>query len=251
MEIKDTKIKNIIKCTAKAAITIEATISLTLFMFVVVFLAGFITAVDKQLSIQIKTNRLAENMAKQMFYIKQVDEITDYSEKLKEYKDKFKENISEMKDTLPESNLIKDDYIDMVYTYDYKLPVLSKTITITQRAKVKDWTGTDMTKDYELVYITKYGNVYHSTKECSHLILYITGTEYGKVGEARNEQGEKYTPCEFCGNKKISDTTTVFITADGNRYHTNLQCSGITRNIIEIDIKEVDNRKPCSSCNGG
>ena len=47
MEIKDTKIKNIIKCTAKAAITIEATISLTLFMFVVVFLAGFITAVDK------------------------------------------------------------------------------------------------------------------------------------------------------------------------------------------------------------
>ena len=49
MEIKDTKIKNIIKCTAKAAITIEATISLTLFMFVVVFLAGFITAVDKQL----------------------------------------------------------------------------------------------------------------------------------------------------------------------------------------------------------
>ena len=60
MEIKDTKIKNIIKCTAKAAITIEATISLTLFMFVVVFLAGFITAVDKQLSIQIKMNRLAE-----------------------------------------------------------------------------------------------------------------------------------------------------------------------------------------------
>ena len=76
------------------------------------------------------------------------------------------------------------------------------------------------------------------------------GNRVGKVGEARNEQGEKYTPCEFCGNKKISDTTTVFITADGNRYHTNLQCSGITRNIIEIDIKEVDNRKPCSSCNG-
>ena len=111
VETKDTKIKIIIKCTAKAAITIEATISLTLFMFVVVFLAGFITAVDKQLSTQIKMNRLAENMAKQMFYIKQVDEITDYSEKLKEYKDKFKENISEMKDTLPESNLIKDDYI--------------------------------------------------------------------------------------------------------------------------------------------
>ena len=99
METKDTKIKNIIKCTAKAAITIEATISLTLFMFIVVFLAGFITAVDKQLSTQIKMNRLAENMAKQMFYIKQVDEITDYSEKLKEYKDKFKENISEIKVT--------------------------------------------------------------------------------------------------------------------------------------------------------
>lgn len=83
VEIKDTKIKNIIKCTAKAAITIEATISLTLFMFVVVFLAGFITAVDKQLSTQIKMNRLAENMAKQMFYIKQVDEITDYSREIK------------------------------------------------------------------------------------------------------------------------------------------------------------------------
>ena len=40
METKDTKIKIIIKCTAKAAITIEATISLTLFMFVVVFLAA-------------------------------------------------------------------------------------------------------------------------------------------------------------------------------------------------------------------
>ena len=64
MEIKDTKIKNIIKCTAKAAITIEATISLTLFMFVVVFLAGFITAVDKQLSIQIKNEPFGRKYGK-------------------------------------------------------------------------------------------------------------------------------------------------------------------------------------------
>ncbi len=113
MEIKDTKIKNIIKCTAKAAITIEATISLTLFMFVVVFLAGFITAVDKQLSTQIKMNRLAENMAKQMFYIKQVDEITDYSEKLKEI------SISIMGKVQLEilKELIKNRFIHMIISY--------------------------------------------------------------------------------------------------------------------------------------
>lgn len=252
--IKSIYIKKASFLKIKGGVTIEATLSLTVFMFVVTFLAGYITVVDKQLSTQIKMDRLAGKLAKQMFYLKQVNEITDYSEKIKDYKDKYKdkykEEIEEVKKILPESSLIKDGYIDVIYTYDYKLPIWNKNIKITQRAKVKDWTGNNITKQKDLVYITKYGKVYHRSKECSHLILYISKIKYGDVESSRNDYGEKYTSCEFCGNKKLSESAGVFITTDGSRYHTDLQCSGITRNIIEINIKEVGNRKPCSNCGG-
>ena len=41
---------------------------------------------------------------------------------------------------------------------------------------------------------------------------------------------------------------TVFITDQGNRFHYDLNCSGIKRTIYMIRLSEVGNRKQCSRC---
>lgn len=241
-------ISNIKTNTLKGAITIEATISLAVFMIVVLFLASYITVIDKHISTQMKMDNLSRKASKAMFYVEQMDKVSDYSERIKVYKKQYKDEIEEITNGILNFSFVKDGYVDIVNTYNYKMPIWNKNIIITQRMKVKDWTGVDISKSKEEVYITKYGKVYHITKECTHLILHISKIAYGKVDEARNASGGSYSQCEFCGNKKMQNDFYVFITEDGNRYHTELKCSGITRNIIEIDISEVGDRAPCSGC---
>ncbi len=236
--------------TLKGAITIEATISLSIFMMIVLFLGSYITVIDKQLSTQMTIDNIAIKLSKSMFYAEQIDKISDYSEKINEYKKQYEDETGEISNIVINQNFIKDGYVDIVYNYNYKMLVWNKNMLITQRVKVKDWTGVDISKAKENVYITKNGTVYHSTKECSHLIVHISKIAYGQIDEARNDSGGKYSSCEFCGNKKLQKDSYVFITEDGNRYHTELKCSAISRYVIEVDVKEVGERKPCSGCMG-
>ena len=65
-----------------------------------------------------------------------------------------------------------------------------------------------------------------------------------------NDSGHKYKRCSYCVKQKMSNLSNVFITPDGDRYHNSLDCLGLTRNVIEVDIKDVGDKGPCSSCGG-
>ncbi|MFQ9516298.1 MAG: TadE/TadG family type IV pilus assembly protein [Eubacterium sp.] len=146
---------------------------------------------------------------------------------------------------------IEDGIVDLVIRYKMKIPLVNKYLTIYQRGLVKDWTGTDITKTYETVYITENGQVYHKSKNCSHLVIHISKTIMSQVKKLRNSSGGKYYECEYCASKKLLPDTGVFITEDGTRYHSSLQCSGLTRRIMEVDISQIGNKKPCSECGQG
>lgn len=117
---------------------------------------------------------------------------------------------------------------------------------------VKPWNGYDVIQsklreeEEPIVYITEHGTVYHKNRSCSYLTLSIQAAALDTVGEKRNQSGECYYPCEYCGKQGF--ITVVFITSYGNRYHTTVQCRGLKRTIKSVPLSQVSGMDPCQKC---
>ena len=160
------------------------------------------------------------------------------------------------------SFLQEDEMIDLVLTYQIRSPIgvvkLPGSFFI-QRAKVRAWTGrippggdgdgaSGDEDAQEMVYVTKTGTVYHDDPDCTHLRLSIRAVDIGALDLLRNNNGSIYHPCEKCGGRFGS---TVYITEEGNRYHSSLTCSGLKRTVRQISKEEAGSLRPCSKCGKG
>lgn len=156
----------------------------------------------------------------------------------------------------------ENEEVTLTANYHVKIPVLFfniKALPVKQILKARLFIGQDMRNgagstgensnedDDSFVYITENGTVYHKSKNCSHLRLAIKSISYEAVEQARNIGGGKYKCCERCG-KKQGEQGVVFITLDGTRYHTSLQCSGLKRTIQKVRLKEVKDWGCCKRC---
>ena len=150
--------------------------------------------------------------------------------------------------------------IDLVMTYRVKSAVGMVSVPgrfWVQRACVRSWTGRDGSGESAsdegedgstLVYVTEFGSVYHRDLNCRYIRLNIRPASMEDVNAARNNSGEKYRRCEYCGGKSAD---VYYITDDGNRYHTSLDCSALKRMITQVPLSEAETaRRPCSYCGG-
>lgn len=97
------------------------------------------------------------------------------------------------------------------------------------------------------VYVTETGSVYHESMECTHLKLSVRSVDSAVVGALRNNNGAKYYACEKCVSGKTPET--VYITGEGNRYHTAVSCSGLKRTVTQIAMSKAKLKyRPCSRC---
>lgn len=156
------------------------------------------------------------------------------------------------------SFLKEEQMVDLVMTYQVKTVVGGVKIPgvfFLQRGSVRAWTGragSDGTSGNAgqdgtgvKVYVTEFGTVYHRDLQCSHIKLAIRPVSASQVDSLRNTYGAGYDPCEKCGDKAGS---RVYITSDGNKYHSTLECSGLKRTIKEVDLEEVSHMRACSRC---
>ena len=97
------------------------------------------------------------------------------------------------------------------------------------------------------VYGAENGVVYHTEINCTYIRLSISPTSLDQVKNLRNEYGGKYHPCEKCGRHASG---VVFITKDGDRYHSSLECSGLKRTISQVSMEEAGHLRPCPRCSG-
>ena len=115
--------------------------------------------------------------------------------------------------------------------------------------RIKGWNGYQkegmFTPREDIVYITETGIVYHKDYHCTYLDLSIQMAAKTQIQTMRNEVGEKYHACERCG---MSAGNRVYITKQGNRYHSSLGCSGLKRKIYAIPKSEVMGKGACSRC---
>lgn len=148
------------------------------------------------------------------------------------------------------------DYIDLIVSYKMKEPFSYfpqiGTIRIQQRARARKWTGdhgvTQAAPDEEIVYITPTGTVYHRSKTCPYLDRVIRTVSAGAIEGRRNKSGAKYYACKKCA--KSGATGMLYITDYGTRFHTKKTCSELNRDIMEIPLSQVAERKACSKCGG-
>ena len=91
------------------------------------------------------------------------------------------------------------------------------------------------------VYVTDGGEVYHTSRGCTHLLPRITGTSY----EDANRAG--YRPCEYCGG---GTSGTVYITEEGECFHSSRSCSRLRRSVKRVKLSETS-LPACSKCGGG
>ena len=154
------------------------------------------------------------------------------------------------------SILDTDEMIDLVACYRIDTPydfLGIRNFPVTDRIRVRAFTGYDNTRKEkadsnteEMVFITDTGTVYHRSRGCSHLNFNIFTVNLPDIDKNRNNSGAKYYPCEHCAGGISSGM--VYITDDGNRYHSTLSCPDLTRKIKEIPISQVGARSPCKDC---
>lgn len=114
------------------------------------------------------------------------------------------------------------------------------------RAVCRAWIGfRGLEEEESLVYITPDGSVYHLYADCTHLDLSIRQVSFAYAAAAKNLYGERYRECELCGGKVSS---LVYITEEGNCYHSEKTCSGLKRTIVCVPISEVFGRSCCLRC---
>lgn len=154
------------------------------------------------------------------------------------------------------SSIMKEDIIDIVASYRVRpfIKVMGfPDFSMENRYYGRAWTGYDVEwgqggsdKSDPIVFITDTGVVYHVTRNCTYLCPSIEMISIAMKDEIRNENGGKYYACERCGSNGMQ--AILYITSQGNRFHSSLQCSGLKRTIYNVHLSEVEGKAKCSKC---
>lgn len=108
--------------------------------------------------------------------------------------------------------------------------------------------GEEGKKENPIVYITKYGTVYHVNRHCKHLEISVEQVDATIASQRRNAYGEIYKPCEICMKGKMKKW--LYLTEDGNRMHQDRNCSGLKRKVYPVQLNQLSGYRPCMSCAG-
>ena len=155
-----------------------------------------------------------------------------------------------------ESDIITDeDDVDLTLTYQVSprgelLPF--SYMRLSNRFYGRAWTGYDVVSEsveMQVAYVTKYGEVWHATRECSHLKLTVQRISSAGLRNSRNQWGQSYAKCSFCAKGVMPGL--LYITQEGDCYHYKEECLGLTRHVETVSWEARNQYRPCSRCAGG
>lgn len=262
---KDHKERASLCSCQKASLTLEAALVLPPFVLILLSLLYFFVIMDIHMNLQIKLEEGARKIAKEEYLTQDITGYSYFSLKNTLFDKKFEQylNKTAIAGGAEGISLIHSSFfsnrgvIDIVIDYRIKIPLISekwRDFSFVQRCRFKTWIGNSLTQDalenQEVVYITETGSVYHTNRNCTHLNLSIKKCSINDLENLRNENGGIYHICELCGKKAEEEAGTVYITDSGIKWHSELSCSGLKRNIIEISISEIGTRQICRRCKG-
>lgn len=100
----------------------------------------------------------------------------------------------------------------------------------------------------EPVYVAENGVVYHRDPDCVYLKPRVREVDASELDSLRANDGSIYHACEYCHPSKNGK---VYVTPDGNRYHSSPDCSRLLKNVHEETAGEAAKHlRPCPKCGG-
>lgn len=252
----------------RAALTIEAAVVLPMFLLAMIAALQYGNAMETAVKFGTSLTETGKMMAAAAYAERfggDLDEAPEIAVKALSTVYTKQRLLSQAKNTssVKKVNLLlstflqEDDTIDLVLTYQIRSPVGIINLPgsfFLQRARVRAWTGRDTggegdadggEGDGTFVYVTETGSVYHDDPNCTHLKLSIREVDASELDSLRNNSGGKYHKCEKCGGEAAGE---VYITSEGDRYHSSLSCSGLKRTVRQVSKEELGDMKACSRC---
>ena len=162
---------------------------------------------------------------------------------------------------LTKCHLTKDgEWVDLKASYRYRIPFgifPNLTVPFCARSRHRGWIGSDPKREKDgeeaeedrIVYVGRDSTRYHLSPRCHYLNHELKPISRNELESARSGSGSTYRPCDICGKKGSSGT--VYILPNGEKYHTDPDCSSLRSYIREVWLSEVRNLGACSYCGGG
>lgn len=202
-------------CVLKGSLTVEASLIIPFFLMVLLlffsFFSQYASAAELKVSAAAEAKKTAISMGN--FEKPESGDITIYK-----------------------SAKVEDIWIN---------PFNQKKVII-KKAVCRAWVGfTELEVQEAYVYVTPGGSVYHLYGDCTHLDLSVEKTAIANAKTAKNAYGQKYSQCELC---REDFKEMVYITYEGERYHSERECGGLKRTIRQVPLSQVKGRSQCLRC---
>lgn len=151
----------------------------------------------------------------------------------------------------------RDNIVFLRASFLYKVPsgiFQIFPVSVKVEGQARAWKGFQgklygNSEDNEMVYITDWESVYHTSESCTHLNLSVEAVALWHAQNARNQYGERYHACESCIGQGTAHGM-VYITSTGTAYHSNAQCGGIKRSVRMVKKSETEALHACERCGG-
>lgn len=257
------KIKRILLCTStkksKAAVTVEASIVLPLFMFGMLCIVYLLEIMAIQMAIRSGIYEVA--------YRHSTENLNSSSISDSSMKDQLVEFVGEtnlagsiLLDGIEGIDLSKSQVnyatgvVELCVSYQVRLPIprfMDLGLDYQESVRFKRWTGYQSglyLDEGQVVYITENQSVYHTRYNCSHLQLQVEMVAAGTIEDLRNELGGTYGSCGVCDPPPLAEMSHAYITTAGGSYHIGLDCSGLKRTITSVPLEEVIGKGVCQRC---
>lgn len=242
------------------SLTIEAALSMSLFIFAAITLIMPMRLMDSQRKIQAVLESVCEDASQYAYIQLQLGKenqglgIAAYT--LMKINNRIKafdiDNIS-----FSESKILEDgETIDLVIKYGLRLPFpVFRIASLPMKARScrRAWIGRDGGRkgeggiDEEMVYVGRTATRYHRSRTCHYIYNNISSVALDNVGEYRNAEGRKYKSCSRCIGA-VSSGSLVYIMPNGNSYHSSMNCSAISAYVRSVPLSTVEYLGPCSYC---
>lgn len=239
-----------------ASITVEAALVLPIFLFAALSLLYINTLLLYEEEVRWALERTGREVAVEYAVVKKKEILNPvfFQVRMNQYVSGDL-NVSMLRSQFDEET--QEICLAAEYSINAPFPMISgKVFSFDSRMRTRAFTGVESraekdTDGSEIVYVTRTGQVYHSSLSCTYLKLSISQVKYGDLEHLRNESGGKYYPCEGClGKGNLDRLTPVFICNYGDRFHSMRGCKKISRSIREITLPQAGNLLPCSKCGG-
>ena len=146
--------------------------------------------------------------------------------------------------------------------YSIRLPGIFgvlRRIPVSDQVYGRVWTGIPLPEGSGQVgeagegrtfYVAENGVVYHTDSSCTYLDLSIHAVNADSLQHMRNQDGSRYVACSKCAAGLHG---TVYITNQGDAWHSNPHCSGLKRTVTIENAEEAHEHglRPCPRCGGG